>query len=103
MKEINLIVAVDVDSDYSGEFDIDVELEDEMYDALSSLVAEYRDKGEELTEEDFEQKLPEVYDDIKLSVDCIMPNMIDLDEDQDIIDFMWYIRYPNDICELFDE
>lgn len=104
MKEINLSVAVDdFLYDYVGDVYLAVEMNDEMYDALSSLVSEYRYKGEKLTVEDFWQKLPEVYKYIDKYVDSVMPDEVDLDEELDIDDFSWSIKYPEDICELIDE
>ena len=103
MKEIYLTVSVDEDYDYIGDVDVTVQMEDGMFDSLAVLVSEYQDKGEELTEEDFQQRLPEVYGFISAYVDDIMPDQINMDEGQDIDDFLWSIQYPDDICELFDE
>lgn len=103
MKEIYLTVSVDEDYDYIGDVDVTVQMEDGMHDSLASLVSEYQDKNEELTEEDFQQRLPEVYGFISEYVDGIMPDEIEMDEGQDIDDFSWSIQYPDDICELFEE
>lgn len=103
MKEIYLTVSVDVDNDYVGEVDIEVQMEDEMFESLAALAAEYNDKGEELTEDDFQQRLPEIYKYLSEYVDNIMPCEIELQEGEEIDDYSWYIAYPYDICELFDE
>lgn len=102
MTELYLTVSVDEDLDNIGEIDVTVTLDDASSAKLASLVDEFRKEGNELTEEEFQKRLPEVHALIMAQVDELMPGEIDMDEWQDIDDFSWYIVYPDDICELFD-
>ena len=102
MTELYLTVSVDEDLDNIGEIDVTVTLDDAYSAKLASLVDEFRKEGNKLTEEEFQERLPDVYAFISEQVDELMPGEIDMDEGQDIDDFSWYIVYPDDICELFD-
>lgn len=102
MTELYLTVSVDEDLDNIGEIDVTVTLDDASSAKLASLVDEFRKEGNKLTEEEFQERLPDVYAFISEQVDELMPGEIDMDEGQDIDDFSWYIVYLDDICELFD-
>lgn len=103
MKKFLMPIVVELYGDYLGDADVTVSLDDEQYDRLAALVREYNDRGEELSEDTFSERLPEVYSSIKEQVDAEMPNGIDLQEGEDLDDYYWYIQYPDDICEILDE
>lgn len=101
--------AINVSVDCLGEsfyepIDIDIEIKDSDYEALQALVEKYRQRGESLTKEAFEQEMPELYQYISDAVDAEMPNQIDIDEDEDLTidDFSWWINYPEDLCEYIE-
>lgn len=102
MKELILTVSVDEDLDYIGDVDISVPMEDDMFNQLFSVLQQHSDKDEEFTEDDLSEQFPDIYNFISNAVDEIMPSEIDMDEDQDIDDFMWSIQYPEDLCEWLE-
>ena len=103
MKNLDLHIVIEQDFDLSGEIDIVVQIEDHDYSNLSALAKKYHNKGECLSEEIFEQEMPDLYQSISDAVDTQMPDEIDIDEDEDLTleDFSWYVQYPEDLCDFF--
>ena len=79
MTELYLTVSVDEDLDNIGEIDVTVTLDDASSAKLASLVDEFRKEGNKLTEEEFQERLPDVYAFISEQVDELMPGEIDMD------------------------
>lgn len=102
MKTLLLTVSVEELYEYVGEVDLEVELTDDHYNMLENLANEYIAKEDELTEDVFQERLPEIYTAIDQWVDNHMPKEIDMDDDQTIDDFSWSICYPDNLCDFFE-
>ena len=103
MRQLLVPVTIDLEGDYLGDTDVTVSLDDESYDRLSSLVREYLGRGEELSEQAFCERLPDVYQSISGKVDDAVPDGIDLQDDEEMDDYGWSIQYPDDVCMILDE
>ena len=89
---VNVVVKLDFES--VGEVELEVPMTDEQMDAIEQLENEYEEGMiEELNQNVFAERLPEIYAYIEDYVNKQMPNEIDLQEGEFIDDYSWSISF----------
>ena len=94
MKTWTVNVAVEVDFEYVGDESVEVPVTDEQLAAIEQLENEFEEGViDELDEEVFAERLPEIYAYIEDYVDQQMPFLISPQEGENIDDYSWCISF----------
>ena len=94
MKTWTVNVVVELDFESVGEIELEVPMTNEQMDAIEQLENEYEEGMiEELNQDVFAERLPEIYTYIEDYVNKQMPNEIDLQEGESIDDYSWSISF----------